>query len=212
MIAAGQLSFSGEQAMVRKSSLLPFLLIFVAAAGCGQSAQEKYDEAVDNLTRVQARLDHLRPAYDAAKQTATLAVCKEITGTTPEESQLGMLKELTGTADEIAKDPATAAATDPAQKKKPVGDADAAIDQLMAAEKKMGEKSAAASAGVLKINDVMNKIKTPGTAENKRFEEVFSAMPEVEAYRRQEKRVDDAKEDLEDATKDLPGGKAPEAK
>jgi hypothetical protein len=196
--------------MVRKTFL--YLIVSVALAGCGQSAQEKYDEAVDNLTRAQARLDHLRPAYDAAKQTATLAVCKEISGTTPEESQLGMLKELTGAAEEANKEPAAETPTDPTQKKKPVGDPDAAIDSLMAAEKKMGDKSAAASASILKTNDVMNKIKTPGTPENKRFEEVFGAMPEVEAYNRQQKRVDDAKEDLADAEKDLPGGKAPDSK
>ena len=67
----------------------------------------------------------------------------------------------------------------------------------------MGEKSAAASASILKTNDVMNKIKTPGTPENKRFEDVFSAMPEVEAYNRQQKRVDDANEDVAYAEKDL---------
>jgi hypothetical protein len=192
--------------MVRKTFL--YLIVSVALAGCGQSAQEKYDEAVDNLTRAKAQLDHLRPAYDAAKQAATLAVCKEISGTTPEESQLGMLKELTGAAEEANKEPSAEAPADPTQKKKPIGDADAAIDSLMAAEKKMGEKSAAASASVLKTNDVMNKIKTPGTSENKRFEEVFNAMPEVEAYNRQQKRVADAKEDVADAEKDLPGGKA----
>ena len=192
--------------MVRKTFL--YLIVSVALAGCGQSAQEKYDEAVDNLTRAQVRLDHLRPAYDAAKQTATLAVCKEISGTTPEESQLGMLKELTGAAEEANKEPSAEAPVDPTQKKKPVGDADAAIDSLMAAEKKMGEQSAAASASIVKTNDVMNKIKTSGTSENKRFEEVFSAMPEVKAYNRQQKRVDDAKEDVADAEKDLPSGKA----
>jgi hypothetical protein len=195
--------------MLNRFCFLSATLILLA--GCGQSAQEKYDEAVDNMTRMQRRLDNLRPAYDAAKQTATLQVCKEITGATPEESQLGMLKELTGAADEISTEQAADAKAEPGVKKKPVGDADAAIDTLMAAEKKMGEKSAAASASVLKVNDVMNKVKTPGTPENKRFEEVFNAMPEVAAYNRQAERVNDAKEDVEDAEKDLPGGK-PEAK
>ncbi|HEY4234802.1 MAG TPA: hypothetical protein VGM76_15315 [Lacipirellulaceae bacterium] len=190
--------------------LLPAMLMLLA--GCGQSAQEKYDEAVDNMTRMQRRLDNLRPAYDAAKQTATMQVCKEITGSTPEESQLGMLKELTGTADEISADQAADVKAEPGVKKKPIGDADAAIDSLMAAEKKMGEKSAAASTSVLKVNDVLNKIKTPGTPENKRFEEVFNALPEVEAYNRQAERVKDAKEDVEDAKKDLPGGEPAESK
>jgi hypothetical protein len=198
--------------MLRHSSLLLLLTMVVAAVGCGQSAQEKYDEAVDNLNRAQRRLDNLRPAYDAARQTAILTVCKQITGTTPEESQLGMLKGLTGAADDISKEQATEAADPSAPKKKPVGDADAAIDSLMAAEKKMGEKSAAASASVLKTSDVMNKIKTPGTPENKKLEDELATMPEVTAYKRQEKRVEEAKEDVEDAEKDLPGGKAPETK
>jgi hypothetical protein len=211
MMAAGHLSIQGDQAMLRRCYSLPTLL-FVVLAGCGESPQEKYDQAVDNYTRAQSRLDHLRPAYDAAKQAATLAVCKEISGTTPEESQLGMLKELTGAAAEASQEPAADATADPTKKKKPLGDADAAIDSLMVAEKKMGEKSAAASASILKTNDVMNKITTAGTAENKRFEEVFAAMPEVEAYRRQEQRVQDAKEDMQDAAKDLPGGKPAETK
>ena len=186
--------------------LLPAILLVFA--GCGQSAQEKYDEAVDNLTRVQKRLDNLRPAYDAAKQTAMLAVCKQITGVTPEESQLDMLKQLTGAADDVGKEQPAEAADPSAPKKKPVGDADAAIDSLMAAEKKMGEKSAAASASVIKTSDVMNKIKTPGTPENKKLEDELATMPEVQAYLRQLKRVEEAKEDVEDAEKDLPGGKA----
>jgi hypothetical protein len=185
--------------------------MLLAAVGCGQSAEAKYKDAVDSYERAQRRLDALRPAYDAAKQTAILTVCKRITGTTPEESQLGMLKELTGTADEISKGQAADAA-DPTVKKKPIGDADAAIDSLMAAEKKMGEKSAAASTSVLQTSEVMNKIKTPGTPENKQLEDELATMPEVSAYRRQEKRVEEAKEDVEDAEKDLPGGKAPETK
>jgi hypothetical protein len=206
MMTAGQSSIQGDQAMLKRFYLVPAL--FVVLAGCGQSPQEKYDEAVDNLTRVQRRLDNLRPAYDAARQTAIMTVCKQITGSTPEESQLGMLKELTGVADEGAKEPAADTTAEAGQKKKPIGDADAAIDQLMSAEKKMGEKSAAASASVLKVNEVMNKIKTPGTPENKKLEDELATMPEVQAYLRQQKRVEDAKEDVEDAEKDLPGGKA----
>jgi hypothetical protein len=211
MMAAGAINPFGRQAMLRHSSLLLLLTMLLAAVGCGQSAEEKYKDAVDSYERAQRRLDALRPAYDAARQAAILTVCKRITGTTPEESQLGMLKELTGTADEISKEQ-TAEAADPSVKKKPVGDADAAIDTLMAAEKKMGEKSAAASASVLKTSDVMNKIKTPGTPENKQLEDELATMPEVSAYKRQEKRVEEAKEDVEDAEKDLPGGKAPETK
>jgi hypothetical protein len=198
--------------MIRRNSFLLFLIVLATAIGCGQSPQEKYDEAVDARTRAQRRLDNLRPAYDTAKQTAMLQVCKEIAGTTPEESQLGMLKELTGTADAATTEPAADATADTAKKKKPIGDADAAIDSLMAAEKKMGEKSAAASASILQVSDVMNKIKTPGTPENKRLEEVLAGMPEAEAYLRQEQRVKDAKEDEEDAAKDLPGGKPEAAK
>jgi hypothetical protein len=210
MITAGQSSIQGDQAMHKRLYFLPAILVMLV--GCGQSPQEKYDEAVDNYTRMQKRLDNLRPAYDAARQTAIMAVCKQITGTTPEESQIGMLKELTGVADEGATEPAADAALEVGKKKKPIGDADAAIDSLMAAEKKMGEKSAAASASVLKVSEVMSKIKTPGTPENKKLEDELAAMPEAQAYKRQEKRVEDAKEDMEDAEKDLPAGKATDTK
>jgi hypothetical protein len=197
--------------MLRKNSFLLSMVMLALTVGCGESPQQKYDEAVDSLNRAQRRLDALRPAYDAARQTAILTVCKQITGTTPEESQLGMLKELTGAADDISKQQAADAASEPGQKKKPIGDADAAIDNLLAAQKAMGEKSAAASASVLKTSEVMTKIKTPGTPENKQLEDELATMPEVQAYRRQEKRVEEAKEDVEDAEKDLPEGKAPAA-
>src|SRR3972149_2872004 len=49
----------------------------------------------------------------------------------------------------------------------------------------------------------MNKIKTPGAAEAKRFEEVLAKMPEVKAYQRQEQRVERATQAVEDAEADL---------
>ena len=144
MMATGQLSIEGEQAMRNRFYLLPAIVLVFA--GCGQSAQEKYDEAVDNLTRVQKRLDNLRPAYDAAKQTAMLTVCKEISGTTPDESAVAMLGQLEGVAAQAAKEPAADATATPGQKKKPVGDPDAAIDQLISAQKSVADQQAAAAA------------------------------------------------------------------
>src|SRR3954471_17982386 len=70
--------------MLRRSSIL--LLLLTVIGGCGPSAKEKYDAAVQEVDRAQAQLDKLRPAYDAAVQTAQNAVCREIAGTTPEES------------------------------------------------------------------------------------------------------------------------------
>ena len=55
-------------------------IVVVVLVGCGPSAQEEYDTALSVLNRQQERLDALRPAYDAARQTATLTVCKEIAG------------------------------------------------------------------------------------------------------------------------------------
>ena len=37
--------------MLRHSSLLLLLTMFVAAVGCGQSAEEKYKDAVDSYER-----------------------------------------------------------------------------------------------------------------------------------------------------------------
>src|SRR6476620_3558283 len=71
-----------------------FVLSIVLISGCGESPQQKYDAAVRELERAQERLDSLRPAYDAARQTAANAVCREIAGTTPEESASAALEGL----------------------------------------------------------------------------------------------------------------------
>ena len=63
----------------------------------------------------------------------------------------------------------------------------------------MQEKSAALAAPAAKANEVMTKIKTPGTPEAKRFEEKLASMPEAKAYERQKKRVEQAQKDLDEA-------------
>ena len=83
---------------------------------------------------------------------------------------------------------------------------DKTIDNLIAAQKDATEKQAALTAPVAKANEVMTKIKTPGTPEAKKFEEKLAAMEEVEAYKRQQKRLERAQQELEEAEKDLPVG------
>src|SRR4029079_3034607 len=83
---------------------------------------------------------------------------------------------------------------------------DKTIDNLIAAQKDVTEKQTALTARVAKANEVINKIKTPGTPEAKKFEEKLAAMPEVQAYQRQQKRLERAQQEVEEAEKDLPGG------
>ena len=198
--------------MLRGESFLLFVL--VAIAGCGPSAQEKYDAAVKDLERAQARLDNLRPAYDAAREKAARIVCKEIAGVTPDESAMAALTQLEGAADQaVASQSADSQpAANPSPGKKGTSDADEAIDQLLAAHKTMQEQQAAVTGPIAKAYDTMNKIKTPGTPEAKRLEEVLAKMPEVAAYQRQEKRVERAKQAVDDAEADLPASDRGEAK
>jgi hypothetical protein len=191
--------------MLQRLSIL--LLLLTAVSGCGPSAKEKYDAAVRELERAQARLDALRPAYDTARQTAANAVCREIAGTTPEESASAALQGLGDVLNQ------TGAAPPIADKKGDVkssgrkgSDLDKTIDSLIAAEKGASEKQAALTAPVAKANEVMNKIKTPGTPEAKKFEEKLAAMPEVKTYERQQKRVEQAQHEVDEAEKDLPDG------
>ena len=175
-------------------------------AGCGPSGQEKYDAAVMNLERAQARLDNLRPAYDAAREKAALTVCKEIAGVTPEESAMAALTQLESTADQAVAIQAddSQPATNPSAGKKRTNETDEAIDKLLTAHKTLQEQQAAVTGPIAKAYDTMNKIQTPGTSEAKRFEEVLVKMPEVETYQRQEKRVERAKQAVDDAQADLP--------
>jgi hypothetical protein len=208
--------------MLRRASFL--LMGLLVLAGCEPSAQEKYDTAVRAYERAESRLDNLRPAYDAAREKAALVVCKEIAGTTPEESAMSALTQLEGLTDQALAGQAgtdeagTGEAADgqpvagPGAETRPVGDADAALDQLLAAHQQMQETQAAAMAPIAKVSETMTKIKTPGTPEAKRFEEVLATMPEVRAYQRQEKRVERAKQAVEDAEAALPASNRDEAK
>ena len=182
-----------------------FAILFVSLllfSGCGPSPKEKYDDAVRELDRAQAQLDNLRPAYDAARQTAANAVCREIAGTTPEESASAALQGLGDVLNQTAigkPDEGKQAANT-----KKASDIDKTIDNLIAGEKKVQEKQAELSAPVAKANEVMTKIKTPGTPEAKRFREKLAAMPEVRAYERQQKRVERAQHDVDEAEAALP--------
>ncbi len=189
------------------SRCIPWMIVLLAVLGCGgPSAKDKYDEAVQRLERAQSQLDKLRPAYDAARVTAANMVCKEIAGTTPEESASAALAGLGDVLTQSAAPPADASKAEPKEGdagKKPVGkkvdELDKTIDNLIAAQKNVQEKQAALTAPVAKANEVMTKIKTPGTPEAKKFEEKLAAMPEAQAYDRQQKRVEKAQEEVDDA-------------
>jgi hypothetical protein len=191
--------------MSRSFSIL-FACSLVVVGCTDSSPKEKYDEAVKDLERSQSRLDHLRPAYDAAKITAANAVCKEIAGTTPEESASAALAGLGDALNQSALSPTDdgKAAPDAKAATGRKGDElDKTIDNLVAGEKKFQEKQAAITAPVAKANEVMNKIKTPGTPEAKKLEEKLATMPEAQAYERQQKRVEKAQQDVDDAKAEM---------
>ncbi|HEX5472417.1 MAG TPA: hypothetical protein VFW73_11050 [Lacipirellulaceae bacterium] len=194
----------------RLTVLLAFLTLF---SGCGPSPKEKYDDAVRELEQAQSRLDNLRPAYDQARQTAANAVCREIAGTTPEESASAALQGLGNVLNQPA--PATTdqskkeeAKKNETGKKVATGrrgdELDKTIDGLIAAEKNAQQKESALTAPVAKAEEVMTKINTPRTPEHKRYEEKLNSMPEVQAYNRQQRRVEGAKKDVDEAKKALP--------
>src|SRR3954471_6963572 len=186
------------------------LLLLTVVSGCGPSAKEKYDAALQEVDRAQAQLDKSRPAYDAAVQTAQNAVCREIAGTTPEESASAALQGLGNVLNQTAVAPPDESKKAEPAKKVASGrkgdELDKTIDNLIAAQKNATEKQAALTAPVAKANEVMMNIKTAGTPEAKKFEEKLAAMPEVKAYKRQQKRLERAQQEVEEAEKDLPGG------
>ena len=192
--------------MLRRLSIL--LVLVPLVSGCGPSAKEKYEAAVQEVERAEAQLDKLRPAYDAARQTAANAVCKEIAGATPEESASAALQGLGDVLNQTAAAPPEQGKAGDDAKKSASGrkgdDLDKTIDSLIAAQKDVSEKQAALTAPVAKANEVMAKIKTPGTPEAKQFEEKLAAMPEVKAYERQQKRLERALQEVDEAEKDLP--------
>jgi hypothetical protein len=181
-----------------------FIILIVLVIGCGPSAQEEYDTALSVLNRQQERLDALRPAYDAARQTAMMKVCKEIAGVTPDESATAALEQLGG----ILGGGGDATAADSTTDTKQPADIDQTIDNLLAAQENLTDQQAALAGPIQKVNEVMTKIKTPGTAQAKRFEELLAQMPEAQAYTRQEERVKRAQEAADAAEATLSTGAA----
>jgi molybdopterin converting factor small subunit len=187
------------------------LLLVTVVSGCGgPSAKEKYDAAVQEVDRAQAQLDKMRPAYDAAAMTARNAVCREITGTSPEESETATVGDVLNQLNAAQPDEGKKAdGAKPAPAGKKGDELDKLIDSATAAQKDLAQKQASLAAPIAKLNEVqkvMNNIKTPGTPEAKKFEEKLAAMPEVKAYQRQQRRLEIAQKDVEEAEKDLPGG------
>jgi hypothetical protein len=198
--------------MRRRALNLLGLYSLAAITACvpAPTPQQNYDNALKNLERAEARLDNLRPAYDAARERAALAVCEEIAGTTPEASAEGAIAHLetlltdgAATTTDKPLDEGTKAGA--AKRKPPLGDADAALDQLLDAHKQMQEQAAALTEPITKARETMKLINTPGTPEAARVEALLADQPEVKAYRRQEKRVARAQEAVDAAEAQLPG-------
>src|SRR5262245_22692069 len=135
--------------MSRLAATLTLFLAALTFAGCAPSAQEVYDDAVRNLERSESRLDALRPAYDAAVTKAKQQVCQEIAGTTTEEQTEAALANIEGLLSGAAKAQSEAAA-DP--QGRPVGDPDAALDQILSAHQNVQKQAAALTAPLAKTN------------------------------------------------------------
>jgi hypothetical protein len=194
--------------MLRRFFIL--LLLLTVIGGCGPSAKEKYDAAVQEVDRAQAQLDKSRPAYDTARQTAANLVCREITGTSPEESDSAAALQGLDVLNQTAAAPLEESKKADVAKKAPSGrkgdELDRLVDNAAASQKQLSEKMAALGAPLAKANEVrkvMNNIKTPGTPEAKKFEEKLSAMDEAKTYERQKKRLERAQQEVEEAEKDL---------
>ena len=204
--------------MLRRISAL--LLLAITLTGCGPSAKEKYDAAVQAVDQAQAQLDQLRPAYDSARQAAAIVVCKEIAGVTPAESESAALQGIGNALNQLGAPPATDAKQDEPGKKVAAGkkgdELDKAIDSLATMQKELTEKQAdiaALAAPAAKAKEVMDKINTPGTPEAKKVEEKMAGMDAVKAYERQKKRLERAQQEMDELAKELPdGGKSADEK
>lgn len=175
--------------MWRFSCVLVALVVLVT--GCGPTPQEKFDQAERDLERAQSRLDNLLPAYNEAKKAAAAAVCKELTGTTLEESASAALAGL-GDVSGLTAPPS---ATDlPVEGEKVGGKKPDDLDKAISGLEAMQKKQAALAGPVAKVQEVMAKINTPGTPENAKYEEKLKSMREVQTYERQQKRVESAQE------------------
>lgn len=177
-------------------AVVPLMLLFFAA-GCMDMAQEEYDQALRQVSLEQERLDSLRPAYDAARQTAMQTVYQEITGMTQEESAAAALGQIENIAASAGVPPTGEAKGD---------DLDRAIDQLSKMQEAIEKSQSALTGRIVGSNEVMTKIRTPGTPEFRRFEVVLAAMPEVQAYERQKQRLEQASKAALEAEAKLPDG------
>jgi hypothetical protein len=72
----------------------------------------------------------------------------------------------------------------------------------------MQEQAAALTEPITKARETMKLINTPGTPEAKRVDELIADLPEVKAYRRQEKRVERMQKAVDEAEALLPGAAA----
>lgn len=196
---------------MRRNTLLALLsLAALTACAPAPDPQADYDNALKNLERLEARLDNLRPAYDQARQRAAQTVCEEIAGATPEASAENAIARLQTVLTDGAGVTADETKTDDtkAKPKPPLGDADAALDQLLDAQKQMQQQAADLTAPIAKARETMKLINTPGTPEAARVDALIADLPEVKAYRRAEKRVERAQAAVDAAEAQLPNAAA----
>jgi len=155
---------------------LPILLMLFSV-GCGPSAQEQYDMAMNRLERERTQLALLRPAYDAAIQRATASVVQESAGVALDEMLAGLQQQVGGLDAKPAAD-----GQDPFQ-----------MAEDLAARQQTAQE------GLAKVGDALVAARQPDPAQNERIQELLQADSDYQAYLKQQARVERALKAVEEA-------------
>lgn len=148
--------------------------------GCGPTPQERYETTLAILREERAELELLRPAYEDARGAATEAVCKELTGHTPDEAAAYALGQVNAAmASGLADSDSGESTAEYAER----------MRRLNATLK---EQKDTWTAPLDQVTQVVANMDKPGTREAKRFDEVLATMPDAQIYDRQAARVDRA--------------------
>jgi hypothetical protein len=173
------------------------ILSICAFAGCpaAPSAREEFEAAKKAYEHEQAQLDALLPGYTAAKQTAMTKVVRELAGATSEEQMTTALGQLDSMSKALAENQEGATLRP--------DDFDA-LEKMAAKQGEALQQIGALTGSAGKAAEVTKNIQMPGTPEAKRYEEALAAMPEAQAYERQQKRLEQAKKAMDEAESKLP--------